>query len=351
MAKRILNFDQLEALRKETGFKDPGIFEKSVYAFNLLSDILKAYPDLVFKGGTSMLLHIYPPVRLSIDIDILLPLKEKEGLSKKLELVSQNSEWFEGIEENKRIGKKIPKAHFKFAFTSHFSKVPQYILLDVVFTDSPYDKLVRKDIKDNPMAFSGAKGIVKIPSVEGLFGDKLTAISPKTVGISLEDRNMEFVKQVIDLGELFNVIEDTKELNSAFRKTLFVENGFRGEHYAPDDVFDDIMDVAFKYSQSLLKGGDNSFEEINLINEGNTRVVNHLRERLRPEDIKIAFSRIVYTISLLRGTNEGSLIKKVDMDIVKNYVFPEKFRNLERLKKFVPEAYFYWTMGVGKKEK
>ena len=51
MAKRILNFDKLEALRKETGFKDPGIFEKSVYTFNLLSEILKAYPDLVFKGG------------------------------------------------------------------------------------------------------------------------------------------------------------------------------------------------------------------------------------------------------------------------------------------------------------
>ena len=35
MAKQILDFDKLESLRKKLGFKDPGIFEKCVYAFNL----------------------------------------------------------------------------------------------------------------------------------------------------------------------------------------------------------------------------------------------------------------------------------------------------------------------------
>lgn len=70
MAKQILDLNKLESLRKKLGFKDPGIFEKCVYAFNLLSDVLKVYPNLVFKGGTSILLHVFPPVRLSIDIDI-----------------------------------------------------------------------------------------------------------------------------------------------------------------------------------------------------------------------------------------------------------------------------------------
>ena len=79
MAKRIIDRDRMESLREELGFKDPGIFEKSVYAFHLLSEIVRAYPSMVFKGGTSLLLHIFPPARLSIDIDILLPVSAKEA--------------------------------------------------------------------------------------------------------------------------------------------------------------------------------------------------------------------------------------------------------------------------------
>ena len=345
MAKQILNFDKLESLRKKLGFKDPGIFEKCVYAFNLLSDVLRAYPNLVFKGGTSILLHVFPPVRLSIDIDILLPLKERDGLLQGLEHVIKDSEWFEGVEENHRVGKKIPKAHFKFPFTSQFSKVPQYVLLDVVFTESPYGKLLRKDIAANPMAFAGGKGNVSVPSVEGLFGDKLTAISPKTVGIPLsQDRAMEFIKQIIDLGDLFKVIKDVEELKLTFSNTLLTENGFRGSNYSDEDVFNDITEIAFKYSQVLLRGSNNTFAEINLLNEGNAKVANHLKEKLSPEDIKIALARIVYIISLLRRTDEGSLVQKVNMDMVKDRAFPEQYKILERLKTLVPEAYFYWAM-------
>lgn len=351
MAKQVLNFGQLESLRKKLGFKDPGIFEKCVYAFNLLSDVLRACPDLVFKGGTSILLHVFPPVRLSIDIDILLPLKERNGLLQELERVAKDSEWFEGVEEDHRVGKKIPKAHFKFPFTSQFSKVQQYVLLDVVFTATPYGKLLRKDIAANPMAFAGAKGIVNVPSVEGLFGDKLTAISPKTVGIPLsQDRVMEFIKQIIDLGELFKVIQDVEELKLAFLNTLSIENGFRGNDYTSEDVFNDIIEIAFKYSQSLLRGSNNTFKEINLLNGGNAKVANHLRGKMRSEDIKIALARIVYVISQLRSTDEGSLVKKINMDMVKGRVFPEQFKILGRLKKSVPEAYFYWVLGVGVKD-
>ncbi len=350
MAKQILDFDKLESLRKKLGFKDPGIFEKCVYAFNLLSDVLKVYPNLVFKGGTSILLHVFPPVRLSIDIDILLPLRERDGLLQKLERAARDSEWFDGVQENPRSGKKIPKAHFKFPFTSQFSKVPQYVLLDVVFTESPYGKLLRKDIAANPMAFAGGKGIVSVPSVEGLFGDKLTAISPKTVGIPLsEDRAMEFTKQIIDLGDLFKVIKNVDELKLAFSSTLSVENGFRGSKFSDEDVFNDITEIAFRYSQALLRGCDNTFEEIMLLNEGNAKVTNHLKEKLSPGDIKIALARIVYVINSLHQGGAVHLVKEIDMALVKDFVFPAQYKILERLKATAPEAYFYWAMSFPKK--
>lgn len=98
MAKQIPDFNWMESLRKELGFKDPGIFEKSVYAFNLLSELLRIYPGLIFKGGTAILLHIFPPARLSIDIDILLPVKEQAGLKEALGKLVSASKWFDTVE-------------------------------------------------------------------------------------------------------------------------------------------------------------------------------------------------------------------------------------------------------------
>ena len=189
MAKKVLDRNRLENLRKELQFKDAGIFEKSVYAFILLGELLRVYPEVIFKGGTSLLLHIFPPERLSIDIDILLPPEAEEGLENNLVKMVAQSNWFDSVEEDKRQ-RRIPKAHYKFFFNSQFSQISQYVLLDVVFSDSPYKQLVKKDITSHSMNFSEGGGIVKIPTPEGMTGDKLTAISPKTIGVILVDKTI-----------------------------------------------------------------------------------------------------------------------------------------------------------------
>jgi len=290
IAKQIIDRDRMESLRNELGFKDPGIFEKSVYAFSLLSGLLRIYPGLIFKGGTSILLHIFPPARLSIDIDILLPEKEKAGLKDTLVKMTSASQGFEKVEEDTREG-KIPKAHYKFHFTSQFSKVPQYILLDAVFTEHPYKKLVEKDISKIPLVFNDSKTVVRLPTPEGLLGDKMTAISPKTIGIPLnKKRSMEVIKQIIDLGELFNIASDIDDVRQSFLTTAQQENGFRGTTYSTDQVLGDVTDMAFKYSQSLLRGADNSFPEIALIDDGLSKVANHLRAKIDKRDVKVAFA-------------------------------------------------------------
>ena len=50
-----------------------------------------------------------------------------------------------------------------------------------------------------------------------------------------------------------------------------------------EEVVDDISDIAFKYSQSLLRGADNS--EIALINDGLGKVSNHLRKKIGQQGI------------------------------------------------------------------
>ena len=349
MAKQMPDRDRMESLRKELGFKDPGIFEKSVYAFNLLSELLRVYPRLIFKGGTSILLHIFPPARLSIDIDILLPVKERAGLKDTLVRMVSASEWFDAVKEDSRHG-KIPKAHYKFHFASQFSKIPQYVLLDVVFTEHPYKKIVDKDISKLPLVFSGSDMVVWVPTPEGLLGDKMTAVSPKTMGIPLnEKRAMEVLKQVIDLGELFKLASDIDDIRRSFSKTAEQENGFRGTAYSVEEVLDDVTDLAFKYSQSLLKGADNSFPDIALINDGLNKVGNHLRRKIDPRGIKVAFARIAYIASVLKGRENPQLIKNVDMSLVQGLKLSEKYKILEKLKIIIPEAYFYWALAVGEK--
>ena len=347
MIKQIPDCSRMESLRKELGFKDPGIFEKAVYAFKLLSELLGIYPDLVFKGGTSILLHIFPPIRLSIDIDVLLPEKERSGLKNALIKMAAASEWFDTVEEDIRGG-KIPKAHYKFYFTSQFSQVSQYILLDIVFTEHSYKNLVKRDISKFPLIFFDSSAVVRVPTPEGLLGDKMTAVSPNTTGIPLnEKRSMEVLKQIIDLGELFNVANDMDDLRQSFIRTAQQENDFRGTLYSIDEIVGDIIDTAFKYSQFLLRGADNSFPETTFINDGLSKVSNHLRKRIGQQDIKVAFAKIVYMAAILRDGKSTKIVKKVDLSLIKKRELSGKYKVLERLKIVNLEAYFYWALSVG----
>jgi len=286
---------------------------------------------------------------LSIDVDILLPVKEQAGLKEALGKLVSASKWFDTVKEDTRHS-KIPKAHYKFHFASQFSKVPQYVLLDVVFTEHPYKKLVERDISKIPLLFSGSDMAVRVPTPEGLVGDKMTAVSPNTMGIPLnKKRAMEVLKQVIDLGELFKVARDVEDIRQSFLKTAEQENGFRKTAYSVDEVLDDVTALAFKYSQSLLKGADNSFPEIALINDGLNKVGNHLRQKINPQGVKIAFARIAYMAMVLKGREKWQLIKNVDMSLTQGLTFPEKYKIFEKLKTIIPEAYFYWALAVGAK--
>ena len=97
----------------------------------------------------------------------------------------------------------------------------------------------------------------------------------------------------------------------------------------------------------MLKGADNSFSEIPLINDGLDKIVNHLRGKIDKGDAKVAFSKIAYMASVLNRKENPRLIKKTDISLIQGTAFTEKYKILERLKVVGPEAYFYWAMAVG----
>ena len=63
--------EHIAELRKTTG-ADPSILERTVFAFGLLEAIRSVGMPFIFKGGTSLLVILEHPRRLSTDIDIIV---------------------------------------------------------------------------------------------------------------------------------------------------------------------------------------------------------------------------------------------------------------------------------------
>ena len=62
--------DWLHAKAKASGAVNAQIFERCVHAFELVGRLAEAKLDFIFKGGTSLILHLEPVRRLSVDVDI-----------------------------------------------------------------------------------------------------------------------------------------------------------------------------------------------------------------------------------------------------------------------------------------
>lgn len=63
--------EYISKLREETG-ADPSVLERTVFAFGLLEAISAVNLPFIFKGGTSLLVMLDEPRRLSTDIDIIV---------------------------------------------------------------------------------------------------------------------------------------------------------------------------------------------------------------------------------------------------------------------------------------
>jgi len=80
--------DWLDAHAKAAGAVNAQIFERCVHALELVERLSQAGLDFIFKGGTSLILHLEPVRRLSVDVDIacLEPLERvgRQGLNNHL---------------------------------------------------------------------------------------------------------------------------------------------------------------------------------------------------------------------------------------------------------------------------
>src|SRR5580658_5203029 len=117
---------------RATGSRNPVMLEKAIVSLQLLGHLAEVGLPLQFKGGTSLLLRISPPRRLSIDVDIVTQ-ATPDDLIAALETVSRLPP-FNGYEHDAQRDRDLPpKKHFRAFYPSALETRRDHVLLDVLF--------------------------------------------------------------------------------------------------------------------------------------------------------------------------------------------------------------------------
>ena len=179
--QKAITVDWLSEVSKKHQNIDKILTEKTVRALLLLEGLAKQNLDFVFKGGTALMLHFNSTKRLSLDIDIILP-QETENFETILENVAESQGFLRKELQLRTTLSKINKEHYKFFFTPlhKTNKKEEYVLLDVLYEKVYYKQLISIPIESAFIPMINNPLSVKVPSLNDILGDKLTAFAPNT---------------------------------------------------------------------------------------------------------------------------------------------------------------------------
>lgn len=298
--------EYIQSLHEQTG-NDPALLERVIYAFGLLEAIRRVELPFCFKGGTSLMLLLDHPRRLSTDIDIIVkPGTDIDDYIRKAGEIFP----FTDVEEHIRVGKNnIEKRHFRFKYNSPKSGRDVTILLDVLFEDIGYSATVERPIKNELLLTEGNDLSVIIPDVNGILGDKLTAFAPHTTGIPFGvTKELEIIKQLFDCGSLFDAMNDYGEVRSSYDRIVKSEMGYRGLTIPAEEALKDTI----KGSLCIASRGQSDGEEYSYYKDGISRIRNHiLGGKFSGEIAGTYASRVLYLASsMLVGSD--SVMKITD---------------------------------------
>ena len=329
------------------GCRNPVMLEKAIVAFQLLGSLAESGIPFQFKGGTSLLLRLNPLRRLSIDVDIVTQ-ASPDMLRRVLDDVAGAKPFISYLHDSKRDGESPPKKHYKVSYPSAVESKNDHILLDVLFEQEgpPGCELVLIRV---PFIEPLREVTVAVPTVNHLLGDKLTAFAPETIGILYHpDRNVDIVKQLFDVGVLFDAASDLCEVATAYDYMHKKQLGYRKKSYTLSDTLSDTMNAAFTYSQPGLRGGMSS-PHADLMQAGVKRLQNHLLNLpFAQTEARIAAAKAACLAAWLQhrppGMTFSSLRFSLDTaaDVLRDKRILAPWGPLDRLKGGNPEAFHYW---------
>ena len=328
------------------GIHDITLAEKTIRAFSLLEALARSGCPFLFKGGSSLMLHLNTSKRLSIDIDIICP----TGTNIEPYLKQYAEEYgFERVEMVERVTRTdVPKQHAKFYYEISYpgKRGQDKILLDVLYEDTYYSSIVSLPIQSPLLLTEEHLVYVNLPSHEDLLGDKLTAFAPHTTGIPFfkgeKACTMEIIKQLFDVASLFDITGDLSITRQTFIQFATIELQYR--HRQSNDIHS-VLDDIFQTALCICLRGSQNPEEFKLLQDGISRIGNFIHsERYTLDSAIINASKVAYLSNLIENginkVNHYSPEKNSELtSAVLHQSLPTK---LNKLKKTHPEAFFYW---------
>lgn len=329
---------------------DPSIMEKVVRALYLLQQLQQTKLPFVFKGGTSLLLILPEPARFSVDIDIIVPPELKQAdVEPFLEKIKGDVFKSVKLDAKRSYVDKIPKAHYQFEYESALSKNrPGEILLDILFEKNHYPTSVEMPLTCEWVKLSGTPLNIMMPDVNSITGDKLTAFAPNTIGIQYGiEKEREIIKQLFDVGMLFDRITDLETFKTSFRQIAVIELSYREQSVNEiNQVLDDIIDTALVLAKRNNQTSDidnAKFAELQTgINQFGPFVYTG---SFRIDDAITASSKAALLAAIIKKDFKGTLPKFDQTAPLSSYLIqnPEYMYLNRKLKNIRGGALFYWS--------
>lgn len=341
-----------------TGTQDV-VLEKCIHALTLVAALSEEGLELVFKGGTSLMLHLKPVRRLSIDVDIA----SLEPLERVTEVLGRlcNGKPFKGwSHQDWRDGENPPTKYFKLTYDSALRPGEEdSVQLDVLVTKSPHPVIEGKVVTADFVELE-REVKVRIPSVNCLLGDKLAAFAPTTIGVlykpfskrtgaPTEPRPIRVMKQLFDVGELFAAATDLAAIDASYRQHFEEQNTFRGGKFTIEDALEDTLGAAYSLSQIDLKP---KIDDANraFFKTGVDALNTHLiRSKLSLYDAKTAAARAALLASHIKSGNTSKSLLEMsvvptDLKVLKSLRIEGRWNKLHTLSKTNIEAFYLWHL-------
>ena len=237
--------ETLRALGRGT---NPALAEKSTHALEYVAQLKAQGMSFVFVGGTAAQLLLAGGVsRLSKDVDVIAPDSSADDWRRAVAAIAGRfgGEVYQATEEQRdHGGLTIPAIHFLIAYPTVFpSKAVADIALDVVLAP------VRFPTQETTLAthyYTTKEPVAATtPTVEALFGGKLTTLGPGTIGIPREKANFDLTtgKQLFDLSHLLAHVRDLEVVAQAYRAAYEQQRTYHAEGKRPtlEAVLDDAL--------------------------------------------------------------------------------------------------------------
>jgi hypothetical protein len=343
ISKDTLQPEWISKISVENRKADKILIEKVIRAMLLLEGLVEIDLPFVFKGGTAVMLLQKIPRRFSIDIDIVVP--EKVDFETFFAKFIETKNFTRCELQERDTASKIDKHHYKFFYTPvHQKNIPEdNILLDILVESPRYKNIIPTDIDLPFVKQEGTPLQVNTTGNEDILGDKLTAFAPNTTGIPYQksgfSTTMEIVKQLYDIGNLFEEIGNMKIVADTFKEIAQTEISYRGLKGDTKTVLDDILATALCVA-TRGKSGKGDFEALQ-------KGISQLRAYIFSE----SYHREKASVHAARAADLAQLIETGKNDVV-HFENPLQIvdwqienpmdTRLNKLKKTNAEAFFYW---------